>query len=133
MSPTTPPTVAHPLRILHLSPSGDPIPPLLQGLYPEVCGTVPSETLTSAGDTLHLSTSYYTAAIPLWHDTLPLSASSIAQWRTEWLADEAREVIHSIGAWVVGARKPAWEQDLVRYFPNFRPPNSLWPFYCASG
>jgi len=64
------------------------------------------------GDNLALSTPYYTALIPLWHDTLPCTVPSLSQWRTEWLAPEAREVVASIGAWVIGTPKPASTSDL---------------------
>lgn len=85
MSPSIPPTISNPLRIIVLTTSpSTPLPQLVQE----------SE--------LRLETPYYTTTLPIWHDTI----SKSQEWKAEWLAPEAAEVIRSIGAWVVVVRKP---------------------------
>ncbi|KAI4173961.1 MAG: hypothetical protein LQ343_002729 [Gyalolechia ehrenbergii] len=89
MPPSNPPTISNPLRILVLTTSpSTPLPQLIEG----------SE--------LPLETPYYSTTLPIWHDTI----SNLQEWRTEWLAPEAGEVIQSIGAWVVVIRKPSSAQ-----------------------
>ncbi|KAL8674995.1 MAG: hypothetical protein Q9168_000589 [Polycauliona sp. 1 TL-2023] len=87
---STPPTIRNPLRILVLtiSPS-TPLPFLLEG----------SE--------ISLTTPYYSSTVPIWHDTIPVDPAPLENWQDEWSAPEAREVIQSLGAWVVVVRKPA--------------------------
>ncbi|KAL9591002.1 MAG: hypothetical protein Q9203_000198 [Teloschistes exilis] len=58
------------------------------------------------GTELRLATPYYTATIPIWHDTISPSQDLLQEWSTEWLSSEAAEVVQSIGAWVVSVRKP---------------------------
>ncbi|MCJ1428887.1 hypothetical protein MMC29_006798, partial [Sticta canariensis] len=84
-SPTPP--ISSPLRILVLSPSSTPIPLLIKD------------------PTLSLSTPYYSATVPVWHDILPLSTSELRQWSEEWRSEEAGEVVRAVGAWVVIFRK----------------------------
>ncbi|KAL8944700.1 MAG: hypothetical protein Q9216_000268 [Gyalolechia sp. 2 TL-2023] len=92
MSPSTPPTISNPLRILVLTTSpSTPLPQIIEG----------SE--------LRLQTPYYSTTLPIWHDTI----SKPEEWKSEWLAPEAREVIQSIGAWVVVIRKPSSAQGEV--------------------
>ncbi|KAL8930634.1 MAG: hypothetical protein Q9208_000505 [Pyrenodesmia sp. 3 TL-2023] len=115
MSPSTPPSIANPLRILVLTTSPSiPLPSLLQGnghpyspfqhphlrsyLHPPKIQQPTNRT----GSSLSLRTPYYSTTIPLWHDTIP----SLPSWENEWLAPEAKEVIQSIGAWVVVVEKP---------------------------
>ncbi|KAL8760192.1 MAG: hypothetical protein Q9199_000214 [Rusavskia elegans] len=89
MSPSTPPTIRNPLHILVLTTSpSTPLPSLLEG----------SE--------LPLTTPYYSTTIPIWHDTLCSNPAALENWQNEWSAPEAREVIQSLGAWVVVVRKP---------------------------
>lgn len=73
--------------------------------------------------TLPLSTPYYSATIPIWHDTIPTSSDgttdhgdlvrAIKTWEQEWLLPEAGEVVRALGAVVVVFRKPASKEDLV--------------------
>ncbi|KAI4261414.1 MAG: hypothetical protein L6R42_003390 [Xanthoria sp. 1 TBL-2021] len=96
MSPSTPPTIRNPLRILVLTTSpSTPLPSLLEGATPELTGSE-----------LPLTTPYYSTTIPIWHDTLCFNPAALENWQNEWSAPEAREVIQSLGAWVVVVRKP---------------------------
>ncbi|KAL9603077.1 MAG: hypothetical protein Q9219_001441 [cf. Caloplaca sp. 3 TL-2023] len=89
MTPSTPPSISNPLRVLVLttSPSA-PVPQLL-------------EVIARIGSDLRLQTLYYTTTLQLWHDSIPQPE----EWEQEWLAPEAAEVIQSIGAWVVVFQK----------------------------
>ena len=78
-----------------------------------------------AGDSLAISTPYYSAKIPIWHDQIPLSTNAITEWETEWRSDEAGEVVQSIGAWVVAIQKPAKKDDLVRLSFTWRTKRTL--------
>ncbi|KAL8970618.1 MAG: hypothetical protein Q9183_001432 [Haloplaca sp. 2 TL-2023] len=90
MSPTNPPNIHHPLRILVLRTDPSiPNPPLLEG------------------SDLAFSTPYYSTTIPLWHDTISPSSHFLLEWQNEWLASEAAEVVQSIGAWILLFRKPS--------------------------
>lgn len=69
------------------------------------------------GDTLPISTPYYRAKIPIWHDQINLAPDAIKEWEAEWREDEAGEVVRSIGAWVVAVPKPLTKDDLVKSIP----------------
>ncbi|KAL9610040.1 MAG: hypothetical protein Q9167_005225 [Letrouitia subvulpina] len=89
MSSSTAPPISHPFRILLITTPQTPKPTLLEE------------------PTLNLLTPYYSASIPIWHETLPTSPTALEEWKTEWLHPDASEVVQSIGAWVVAFRKPA--------------------------
>ncbi|KAL8759920.1 MAG: hypothetical protein Q9184_003480 [Pyrenodesmia sp. 2 TL-2023] len=111
MSPSTPPSITNPLRILVLTTSpSTPLPSLLQGNDHPYSHPVPSHISAlpksnnrlTTDSSLPLRTLYYSTTIPIWHDTI----TSLPSWENEWLAPEAKEVIQSIGAWVVVVQKP---------------------------
>lgn len=66
---------------------------------------------------LPITTPYYTAHIPVWHDTIKSSALELSEWEKEWRDEEAAgEVVRAVGAWVVVVQKPVLgngEGDLV--------------------
>ncbi|KAL8803647.1 MAG: hypothetical protein Q9182_003062 [Xanthomendoza sp. 2 TL-2023] len=45
--------------------------------------------------------------IPIWHDTISPTPKALQEWATEWQAPEAREVIKSLGAWIVVTQEPS--------------------------
>lgn len=127
-----PPTVTNPRRLLILSPPSHSlsiIPPLLHSLTGTPVTEIPQAPSPSASTTgepqpsfagytthtpLALSTKYYNAEIPVWVDEVPLAlpetsreAATSAQWRTEFLSDEAEIVREALGALVVAVRNPA--------------------------
>ena len=55
-----------------------------------------------------LSTSYYSAKIPIWLDEIV----DVAAWREEFTKPEAKEVVTALGAWVYCFRKPVTAEDL---------------------
>ena len=63
-----------------------------------------------AGSELPVTTPYYSTNIPIWNDTLAANPAALDDWQDEWSAPEAREVVQSIGAWIVVVRKPASKQ-----------------------
>ena len=65
------------------------------------------------GPTLNLKTPYYSASIPIWHDTLEFTTRSIQTWEAEWKTPEAAEVVRSIGAWAICFPKPASKEQYV--------------------
>ncbi|KAJ5540793.1 Alpha/gamma-adaptin-binding protein p34 [Penicillium frequentans] len=85
---------------------------------------VPPDTITSfAGYTTHsplrLNTKYYSAEIPIWVDEVPFPGNeestpsqtstdtSVQQWRTEFLSDEAEVVRDAVGALLVCVKNPS--------------------------
>ncbi|CAF9904275.1 MAG: hypothetical protein HETSPECPRED_003496 [Heterodermia speciosa] len=74
--------------------------------------SIPPTVHILQGDNLSISTAYYSATIPIWHDQINLSSSAIKDWEAEWRTDEAREVVRSIGAFVVVTPKPLKKDDL---------------------
>jgi hypothetical protein len=94
-----------------------------------------SNSLAGLSHTLQLKTAYYTATIPIWLDEIPLfplaqdvesikspdktptasgtvvgngsRSSPAADWATEFLQPEAKEVLAALGALVVCFRKPS--------------------------
>ncbi|MCJ1372067.1 hypothetical protein MMC20_003288 [Loxospora ochrophaea] len=98
--------ISNPLRILLLTPPETPILPFITSLLP----TPPSTPLLSLPSHLPLSTPYYTASIPLWHDTIP----SPSAWLDEWLrTPETPFVVRAVGAWLVVLTKPSTAADLA--------------------
>ncbi|KAG6989836.1 hypothetical protein G7Y79_00063g093870 [Physcia stellaris] len=94
MSPPAPPNISNSLRILYISP-------------PQT-----EKLVTLRGSTLPISTPYYSATIPIWHDQISLTPTAIKEWEAEWRAGEAGEVVRSLGAWVVAIPKPLTKDDL---------------------
>ena len=126
--PSAPPPLPSLSRLLVLSPPDSTLPEILQGcdsptglfLSSFQSSPLSSSQITHPSDTttldphLNLSTPYYTASIPIWHDTLKLSTSHIQSWDAEWKSPEAAEVVRSIGAWAVCFPKPADQGEHVR-------------------
>ncbi|KAJ5057615.1 hypothetical protein J3E74DRAFT_409103 [Bipolaris maydis] len=77
----------------------------------ELTGSAPEPTSnTTAGlaHELRIETKYYTATVPIWIDELP----NVAEWRTEFIKPEAREVVTALGAWVYCFKRPVEEKDV---------------------
>ncbi|KAF2162142.1 hypothetical protein M409DRAFT_27525 [Zasmidium cellare ATCC 36951] len=66
----------------------------------DLTGTAPSPDIngSTAGLTHEwdVQTQYYTAKVPIWVDEVP----DIESWKTEFLKDEAKEVVDAVGAWI---------------------------------
>ncbi|KAL8998280.1 MAG: hypothetical protein Q9169_002594 [Polycauliona sp. 2 TL-2023] len=99
MSPSTPPIIRNPLRILVITTSpSTPVPCLLEGktIYPF---HVPPSVFDDSeftkpgltGSELPLTTPYYSTTVPLWHDTIPADVAALENWQDEWSAPEAGE------------------------------------------
>ncbi|KAG8530339.1 uncharacterized protein KY384_004841 [Bacidia gigantensis] len=93
--PPSPPTVTSPLRILVLAPADSlPLP-----LFKDI-------------ETYEIQTPYYSASLPIWQDTLPLSSTALSNWRNEWSSPEAHEVVDAIGAWILCLPHPSDHRSL---------------------
>lgn len=57
---------------------------------------------------LNLNTPYYNATIPIWVDEIP----DVDTWRTEFLKEEAGEVVSAVGGWIFCFRQPLSSLDL---------------------
>ncbi|KAH9877888.1 hypothetical protein J1614_003105 [Plenodomus biglobosus] len=80
-------------------------------LLKELTGSAPEPTAGTTAGLTHdwrLETKYYTATIPIWVDEIP----NVAEWRTEFVKPEAREVITVLGGWVYCFKKPVGEKDV---------------------
>lgn len=119
MDQPQPENISSPLRILVLSPDSTPLPSLLSGTcihssLPQTTAHVKSSKLTSThhiDSNLLIRNPYYSAAIPIWHDKLPLSLPELERWEEEWLKEEAGEVVRAVGAWVLVFRKAVNEGE----------------------
>lgn len=77
----------------------------------ELTGSAPTPTANTTAGLTHewnLETKYYTATLPIWVDEIP----NVAEWRTEFIKPEAREVVTVLGAWAYCFKKPVEEKDL---------------------
>lgn len=63
------------------------------------------------GSTLPLSTPYYNASVPIWHDALPASKSELQKWEEDWREDPARDVVRAVGAWILVVKTPVGEEE----------------------
>lgn len=74
-------------------------------------GSAPTPVDNCAAGLSHewkLETKYYKATIPIWVDEV----QDVETWRTEFLKDEAREVVSVVGAWIYCFRRPIEESDV---------------------
>ncbi|KAJ6268555.1 hypothetical protein PSV08DRAFT_373066 [Bipolaris maydis] len=99
--------IKNPRRLLIVGAPDAGVLPLLK----ELTGSAPEPTSnTTAGlaHELRIETKYYTATVPIWIDELP----NVAEWRTEFIKPEAREVVTALGAWVYCFKRPVEEKDV---------------------
>ncbi|KAF1960970.1 hypothetical protein CC80DRAFT_269000 [Byssothecium circinans] len=99
--------IRNPRRILAL---GAPESGVL-GLLKDLTGSAPdlvTDTTAGLSHEWHVTTKYYTATLPIWVDEIP----SVAEWRTEFIKPEAKEVVSVLGAWIFCFRKPVTSSQL---------------------
>ncbi|ENI03452.1 hypothetical protein COCC4DRAFT_142855 [Bipolaris maydis ATCC 48331] len=103
--------IKNPRRLLIVGAPDAGVLPLLKGMFQQLTGSAPEPTSnTTAGlaHELRIETKYYTATVPIWIDELP----NVAEWRTEFIKPEAREVVTALGAWVYCFKRPVEEKDV---------------------
>ncbi|KAF2103883.1 hypothetical protein NA57DRAFT_70093 [Rhizodiscina lignyota] len=99
--------VQNPRRILVLGPPNCGSLQLLKDLT----GSAPTPVDNSTAGLSHewrLETRYYKATIPTWVDEV----ADIAEWRTEFMKDEAKEVVAVLGAFIYCFRRPLDSKDV---------------------
>lgn len=99
--------ITNPRRILAVGQTGSGLLELVHGLT----GSSPSLNNSSvAGATVNwvVETQYYKSTIPIWLDEM----TSASLWSAEFLAPEAREVLQSLGAFIVCFKKPVNQAGL---------------------
>ncbi|RKF64799.1 Uncharacterized protein C19A8.11c [Erysiphe neolycopersici] len=98
--------ITNPRRILAVGQTGSGLLELVQGLT----GSLPTINNGSLAGTTHnwvVETQYYKTTIPIWLDEM----TSASSWSAEFLAPEAREVLQSLGAFIVCFKKPVKQVD----------------------
>lgn len=89
----------------------NPPPLALTGTLPANSGTVASPAGLS--HSLHLKTAYYTVDVPIWIDEL--DPADAAEWAAGYLNQEAREVLHALGGFIITFRRPRDSAGLVTF------------------
>ncbi|KAI9667487.1 MAG: hypothetical protein M1821_000303 [Bathelium mastoideum] len=77
----------------------------------KLTGSTPAKSQDSNAGLSHtwnLKTSYYEASLPIWIDEI----RNVSEWRTDFMGEEAKQVVHVVGAWIYCFRKPVTQPDL---------------------
>ncbi|KAI8931978.1 hypothetical protein NX059_010874 [Plenodomus lindquistii] len=99
--------IRNPRRVLTVGAPNTGVLKLLK----ELTGSAPEPSAGTTAGLTHdwrLETKYYTATVPIWIDEIP----NVAEWRTEFVKPEAREVITVLGGWIYCFKKPVEQKDL---------------------
>ncbi|KAI9681046.1 MAG: hypothetical protein M1822_007120 [Bathelium mastoideum] len=78
----------------------------------ELTGSTPAKSQDSNAGLSHtwnLKTNYYEASLPIWIDEI----RNVSEWRTDFMGEEAKQVVHVVGAWIYCFRKPVTQPDLA--------------------
>ncbi|KAF2238948.1 hypothetical protein EV356DRAFT_224549 [Viridothelium virens] len=80
-------------------------------LLKDLTGSAPATSQGSNAGLSHtwnLETNYYKVEIPIWIDEI----RNLTEWKSEFMGDEAKEVVQALGAWIYCFSKPVTQTDL---------------------
>ncbi|POS86850.1 hypothetical protein EPUL_001767 [Erysiphe pulchra] len=100
--------ITNPRRILAVAQTGSGLFELFQGSLTGSPPTLNNGSIAGATHNWVVETQYYKTVIPIWFDEM----TSASSWSAEFLAPEAREVLQSLGAFIVCFKKPVNKADL---------------------
>ncbi|KAL9080397.1 MAG: hypothetical protein Q9157_000853 [Trypethelium eluteriae] len=81
-------------------------------LLKDLTGSAPATSQGSNAGLSHtwnLETNYYKVEIPIWIDEI----RNLTEWKSEFMGDEAKEVVQALGAWIYCFSKPVTQTDLT--------------------